>query len=239
MENEHEQRPDASRVNLARRRLTKAGLAAPAVLGTLASRNVFGAAPHNCTRSGQVSGNASTHEQGTCSELGPNTLADLVDAWPWPETTAYHSDFVNKSRLLLALARNFGNTPFSSTQFANAYRAEAVSDTVTSRPATVLEVMLGFIPTYGTDGTYSVTPDGNFALTANRPGRAPILLGQEAIVAYVNAIEGAPGFPLHESEVVQMFNSIVTTGSYTVVSGSQTAAWDSARVLEYFQSLHA
>lgn len=237
MKNEHEQRHDASRVNIARRRLTKAGLAVPAVLGTLASRNVFGDAPHNCTRSGQVSGNASTHEQGTCSELGTITLAGLVGSWPgWD--LAYRSDFVNESRHSLALARNFGNTPFSSTQFANAYRAEAIDSNVTTRPATVLEVMLGYVPNYNsTLKTYSGT-DTRFALTANRPGRAPILLGQEAIVAYVNAIENAPEFPLHQSEVVEMFNSIVTTGSYTVVSGSQTAVWDSARVLEYFQSLH-
>lgn len=63
--------PDARpKIDEQRRRLAKGGLAAPIVIGTLLSRPVLGAAPHNCTISGQISGNVSTHVQGTCSELG-------------------------------------------------------------------------------------------------------------------------------------------------------------------------
>lgn len=54
-----------------RRRLTKGGLAAPVVLATLASKNALAAAPYNCTVSGKLSGNTSSH--GTpvaCSSLG-------------------------------------------------------------------------------------------------------------------------------------------------------------------------
>lgn len=63
-------REDRPLVNEQRRRLTKGGLAAPVVIGTLLSRPVLGAAPHNCTISGQLSGNVSTHTQGDCSLLG-------------------------------------------------------------------------------------------------------------------------------------------------------------------------
>ena len=65
-------------VNEQRRRLAKGGLAAPIVVGTLLSRPVLGAAPHNCTISGQLSGNVSTHQQGVCSTLGvpPATWVD-------------------------------------------------------------------------------------------------------------------------------------------------------------------
>ena len=64
--------PDTQpQVNEQRRRLTRGGLAAPVVLGTLLSRPVLGAAPYNCTISGQLSGNVSSH--GTpinCKTLG-------------------------------------------------------------------------------------------------------------------------------------------------------------------------
>lgn len=57
-------------VDQARRKLTKAGLAVPAVLGTLASKPVLAAVPWRCTISGQVSGNMSGHESETCTSLG-------------------------------------------------------------------------------------------------------------------------------------------------------------------------
>jgi len=57
-------------VDQARRKLTKAGLAVPAVLGTLASKPVLAAVPWKCTISGQVSGNVSGHESESCSSLG-------------------------------------------------------------------------------------------------------------------------------------------------------------------------
>jgi hypothetical protein len=76
--NEPLAREDQPQVNEQRRRLAKGGLAAPIVVGTLLSRPVLGAAPHNCTISGQLSGNVSTHEQGICSTLGvsPATWVD-------------------------------------------------------------------------------------------------------------------------------------------------------------------
>lgn len=69
-----------------RRRLAKGGLAAPIVLGTLLSRPVLGAAPYNCTISGQLSGNVSSH--GTpinCKTLGlsPGFWKNR-SSWPSP-----------------------------------------------------------------------------------------------------------------------------------------------------------
>lgn len=59
-------------INQQRRRLAKVGLAAPVVMGTLLSRPVLGAAPHHCTISGQMSGNASPRLGDTvaCNTLG-------------------------------------------------------------------------------------------------------------------------------------------------------------------------
>lgn len=59
-----------SQIDANRRRLTKAGLAVPAVLGALASRPVLANVPWKCTISGQVSGNMSGHELETCTTLG-------------------------------------------------------------------------------------------------------------------------------------------------------------------------
>ncbi len=65
-------------INEQRRRLAKVGLATPVVIGTLLSRPVLGAA-HNCTISGQLSGNVSTHTQGDCSELGTSHTQLIKD----------------------------------------------------------------------------------------------------------------------------------------------------------------
>lgn len=58
-------------VDVTRRRLSQASLVAPVVLATLASKNVLGATPYNCTVSGKLSGNTSTHgDPVDCSTLG-------------------------------------------------------------------------------------------------------------------------------------------------------------------------
>jgi hypothetical protein len=75
MTDQHEKRGEMPPVNQGRRKLTKAGLALPAVLGTLASRPVLADVPWNCTCSGQASGNASGREEGIC------TMGRSADYW--------------------------------------------------------------------------------------------------------------------------------------------------------------
>ena len=103
----------------------------------------------------------------------------------------------------------------------------------------MLEVLLGFVPTYNpSNGTFDRNnPDPNFTLTALRPGRAPVLLGQESIVTYLNCIQDAPNFPLNKGDVVAMFNSLVDTGSYTVENGG--THWHTADVLHTFRAYMA
>lgn len=62
-----------AQMNIARRRLTRAALAGPVVLGTLASKQALGGTiPYQCTISGQISGTASARPSGNvdCHELG-------------------------------------------------------------------------------------------------------------------------------------------------------------------------
>lgn len=74
-------------MNDSRRRFTKAGLGAGAVLATLASQPVLGAAPYACTISGHASGNVSSHGQPVSCAIGlshgywKNTKKH---AWPSP-----------------------------------------------------------------------------------------------------------------------------------------------------------
>lgn len=77
MDKNRQETPQVPQVDANRRRLTKAGLAAPAVLGVLASRPVLASVPWKCTISGQISGNVSGHELETCTTLGldQSTLA--------------------------------------------------------------------------------------------------------------------------------------------------------------------
>jgi hypothetical protein len=118
---EQKQQSTQQPIDATRRRLTQVGLAAPVVLATLASKNVLASAPYNCTVSGQLSGNMSSH--GTpvsCSSLGVSpgcwksphvrgTAPAYSDTrWPSPYkpstpfTTAfssYPSGFNNKTML--------------------------------------------------------------------------------------------------------------------------------------------
>jgi hypothetical protein len=75
--------PAPGQIDAGRRRLTQAGLAAPAVVGLLASRQVLGAEAWNCTPSGQVSGNVSRAGAVVCSSLGV-TPASWASAATWP-----------------------------------------------------------------------------------------------------------------------------------------------------------
>jgi hypothetical protein len=75
MDKSRQNDPEIRQIDAKRRRLTKAGLAVPAVLGTLASRPVLAAVPWKCTVSGHTSGNVSGHESETCTSLGVGQAA--------------------------------------------------------------------------------------------------------------------------------------------------------------------
>lgn len=71
-----------------RRRFTKTGLGAGAVIATLVSQPVLGAVPYNCTISGHASGNVSTHGPEVSCAIGLShgywkTHTDKGD-WPAP-----------------------------------------------------------------------------------------------------------------------------------------------------------
>lgn len=76
--------------NDSRRRFTKTGLGAGAIIATLASQPVLGAAPYNCTISGHASGNVSTHGPEASCAIGqsPDYWKTQTSNWPAPFTTS-------------------------------------------------------------------------------------------------------------------------------------------------------
>lgn len=125
-----------------RRRLAKAGLAAPIVLASLASKRALASVPYNCTVSGQLSGNTSSHGAAVpCNSLGRSPAYWISNTGAWPSAyspnakfgtvfSSYPSGYQNK-KLIEALqasgnfSQNFASvavaTLLSSAQFGTSF----------------------------------------------------------------------------------------------------------------------
>ncbi len=229
-------KPNGNTPDALRRKLVKSGLATPVVLATLASQPVLGASTHNCTISGQLSGNVSTHLQGNCAELGqtPAYYASLPPV-SWPNAA---SDFLNAN----GNPRAFRLTPYTyvlAKRFANAYEKEKMSGAGTPigtiSEASVWDVLAGFVVT--STGVQNI----NWTLRAKAGYVGDLELGREAVAAYMNAAhptKGYPAYPISRDQVVAMFNAVVVNGgTYSVMSG--IPPWNATNVLNYFRSFHA
>lgn len=120
-----------------RRRLSKVGLAAPVVLGTLLSRPVLGAAPYNCTISGQLSGNVSSH--------GPDQPCDTPGLSPgyyknhesWPEPYVYGGPAAGQcpvdatSTEAATPGMRFNQASALGSTFQDVFRCVAITETKT------------------------------------------------------------------------------------------------------------
>jgi hypothetical protein len=224
-------REDRPQVNEQRRRLTKGGLAAPIVIGTLLSRPVLGAAPHNCTISGQLSGNVSTHVQGVCSSLGlsPARYAGMSPNL-WPNSTLDFVDSQNKPVL-------FKLAPMGqAVKFADAFQNKLTDGQNTSyTDSSVRDVLKGVpVDTAGNPINNAVLEVKSGFDTTNG-----IALGKEAVAAYMNAVDGTkgyPAFPVSGPQVVAMFNAVVVSGGRYEPLGVN---WGITDVINYFHSLQS
>lgn len=207
-------KPNTGQPDALRRKLAKAGVAAPIVLATLVSKPVLGAATHNCTISGQVSGNVSTHAQGDCKLLG-TAATGWVDPATWPQCTYFFTD-CSAGHPVAADARLFSASPAGGglPKFVDAYNNSA------SSAASVYEVLVGT----------GITPKGV----------ASAELGREAVAALLSSLDtiSNPNYPVLPADVIDMFNSVaVVGGTYTPYPGA--TPWDAISVLNYFKMLHA
>ena len=199
-----------------RRRLARGALAGSAVLGSLISKPVLGAVPYNCTLSGKMSGNTSSHGAPVlCSALGrsPATWATTA-TWPLPYT---HGTVPDNTCVFSGAG---AGSRFGAT-FANVFSYSAsggtcnVTNTVSNNTvATMLQVL-------------------------STTDTSPIFeLGRAAVASLLNAQSAAAGtYPLNPAQVIAMFNAVYTGGSSLYVY-SPTIKLNQAQVLAYLKSLY-
>lgn len=227
---QHEQQYPEQSIDTTRRRLAKAGLAAPAVLGVLASRPVLGGPLHHCTPSGYISGFASPHPGATpCSSIGHP-----------PSFYIGNTEVFTRFRRLFLVGANplpFKDTPNINqyfhgnlVRFADAYQVRNTLDNST-QDATVWDVLAGCRVNNSTWACMS-----GWVLEAKAGFNPDITLGQEAVTALLNAYNLGAAYPILAQQVVEMFNIVVSGGLYQVTSTNQ---WNAAEVKAYWQSLHA
>lgn len=220
---------------LSRRRFTRAGAAAPVVLGSLISRPVLATGdrpPYNCTISGKMSGNLSSHpNQVDCKTLGhspgywknhtgwpgglvagslPNATCDFTaDA---PAGTKFNGLSINGATLADAFKRkSYGEPGKESCVVLD--RGDADWGLVT-RKATLLQVL----NTGGglNESTYKA-------------------LGRATVASLLNSLAFAPTYPLTPQQVITMFNAVYGGGTYQV---NATTFWNADQVKAYFESLY-
>lgn len=215
------------KINEQRRRLAKGGLAAPVVLGTLLSRPVLGAAPHNCTISGQLSGNVSTH--GTpvdCKTLGrsPGYWKQPQKASEWPAPLVYATVADGQCATSSVIGTRFNGFSMTGTAaLANAFKCssgvvldpnDANFGATNTKKATMVQVL-------STGGGLNDT-----AIKA---------LGRATVASLLNSVKFAPDYPLTPAQVIAMFNAVYQGGKYQV---NPTTQWDRDQVKNYFESLY-
>ncbi len=183
---DQENRPQ---INEQRRRLAKAGLAAPVVMGALLSRPVLGAnAPHNCTISGKLSGNTSTHgEEVVCSTLG-------LSPGYWKNHTAAWGDLLPTAIFNTVFADAF----WWQTKNANSFKLAKPNTTDFFPDPTLIQIL---------NSGGGMNGDRNFPA-----------LGRAAVASWLNAYH-RPKYPLTPLQVVAIFKAVYSGGTYEVKPG--------------------
>jgi hypothetical protein len=147
-----------------RRRLAKGGLAAPIVLGTLLSRPVLGAAPYNCTISGQMSGNVSSHgEPVSCRSLGVSPGYWMNhEAWPTPYVfgapAAGQCPVDSSSTGAATVGTRFNQASALGSTFLDVFRCVAITETKTTTTNGQCLVKYTTGPKKGQCKTYNQVP---------------------------------------------------------------------------------
>lgn len=188
--NKPQSKPATAAPDLARRRLAKGGLALPVVLSSLISKPVLGAAPYNCTISGAMSGNTSSHGQDVaCNALGRSPGYWKTHAYDWIRYTP--------------------DTPFKEV-FADAYWW-------ISKNANAVELCPFQYQNCAPDPTLMqvLTSTAGMRPNLNYPA-----LGRAAVASLLNAYAFAPNYPLTPSQVVAMFNAVYLGGLYPINSSA-------------------
>jgi len=210
MEKNHQETQQVPQVDATRRRLTKAGIATPAVLGMLASRQVLADVHWNCTISGQVSGNVSSHGEVACTSLGSGQ-----SAWK----TTYSCDNTN------------GKCPAGPTQ--QTLVSEVFPNLSTIYLYVKNETLYKAPPPNGVTKVASIYD----ILAATATNDTDALYGQKALVILLNAknIADTSLYPVTQYQAEQLFIAAATGGVFTDTNPSVN--WSNTQVHTYIDLL--
>ena len=218
--------------NPSRRRLARAGAAAPAVvLGTLASQPVLGSTTRYwCTISGKLSGNVSNHT----NELNCKTLGKAPDYWRingWPSPYARGSLSNGSCNFTGA---NPAGTLFNGFNADGQTLAAAFRMTSVSGSCVIVDATEGGFPSASKNATML-----QVLYTGSGLNATPIsALGRATVASLLNARQfgGQYGsYPLTEGQIIAMFNAVYLGGTYQI---NPTVQWTSDDVRNYFESLY-
>jgi hypothetical protein len=210
---------EPSLVDASRRRLTKAGLAAPAVMGLLASRQVLGAAPYQCTLSGFISGNTSPNGPATTASCRTgNTRSDWLSATSWTPYDKGTTGVSNSNSCSFNgghPAGSYFNTVTGTAAFfynPNAACAVTTNNTAPNTAATMLQVL-------NTDPLSQTSEQ--------------FVLGRVTVVSLLNSYN-VPDYPVNAATIIDMFSHTFFGGTYLALG---TVPWSRSNVIAYLTSL--
>ena len=196
-----------------RRRISQAGLVAPVVLATLTSKSALGAAPYNCTISGKLSGNLSTHGGlATCAIGRSPGYWKHPDKHPWLNWTP-NQKFHGSSAGGLTLPNTFYWAE------SNNKKIWVAPGTPAANKATLLQVL---------DASFVNGGSGNSA----QPYAA---LARAVIASVLNSFVHGTAYAISGSQAISMYISVYNTGSYEVKPG---VLWTAGCCTYYLESLY-
>jgi hypothetical protein len=230
--------PKPDQPNAMRRRIAKGGLAAPVVLASLVSKPVLadfnilggGPPPYNCTISGQLSGNTSSHGVESCSGLQKSAALVAAD-YPYP---------LGPPAIVTALSYLIDYTDAGGTTFPGLFPN--------------LPKNYFFISGTGTDGSGHVTggilsfssggiqPGGSVPASINQILHLPAPAGSEyavkALVLLLNAkgLSDTSTYPIIQSQAERLYVAAATGGGFT--DTNPTVNWTNAEVHSYIDLLY-
>jgi hypothetical protein len=193
-----------------RRRVFKGG--ATVVLASLISRPVLGAdTPWNCTISGQLSGNVSTHGEALCAL--EDSAASMRNTYPYPVAT---SSMVMISTLFSTL----------TTSYFFVSGATVSSGTID-----------GGVLSFYSNG---IAPSGSTVASINQILNLPTPSGGDyavkALVLLLNARSHAPTYPLTVSQAMALYVAAATGAHF--VDTNPAVDWDTVTLRSYINLLY-
>jgi hypothetical protein len=234
-----------------RRRLTRAGLVAPVVLGSLASQPVLGQTPYHCTVSGHLSGNTSYRvgKGEDCTTMGANpeywtgggtvALALVADgssaattvstgvAWPLPYSPGTLPTRKGNDSCFYDGTSSAQGTLFSAAGFANVFFQVTAGSGEKNSTCNVV---------YSQSSVSGGKPATMLQVLMNASKSRDFEFAALAIASLLSAENDEfPRYPLRRAQIVAMYNATQGGGSYFHTSWA--GGWSRDMVASFLSSL--